>query len=104
MDRQRTEPEAYIEADLDFHLALAEAAANPLILSLIDSIVGLLREQRIRIFQVDGGPDRGQVHHRKILEAVETRNPVKAREAMRDHLRQVRADSSVAPSEAKPQE
>jgi DNA-binding FadR family transcriptional regulator len=104
MDRQRMEPEAYIEADLDFHLALAEAAANPLILSLIDSIVGLLREQRIRIFEVEGGPDRGQVHHRRILEAVETRNPVKAREAMRAHLRQVRADSSVAPSEPKPQD
>jgi hypothetical protein len=27
---------------------------------------------------------------------------VSAREAMRAHLRQVRADSSVAPSEAKP--
>jgi len=101
MDRQRLEPEAYIEADLDFHLALAEAAANPLILSLIDSIVGLLREQRIRIFQVDGGPDRGQGHHRRILQAVESRNAVSAREAMRAHLRQVRADSSVAPSEAK---
>jgi GntR family transcriptional regulator, transcriptional repressor for pyruvate dehydrogenase complex len=104
MDRQRMEPEAYIEADLDFHLALAEAAANPLILSLIDSIVGLLREQRIRIFEVEGGPDRGQVHHRRILEAVETRNPVKARDAMRAHLRQVRADSSVAPGEPKPQD
>jgi DNA-binding FadR family transcriptional regulator len=104
MDRQRLEPEAYIEADLDFHLALAEAAANPLILSLIDSIVGLLREQRIRIFQVDGGPDRGQVHHQKILEAVEARNPNRARDAMRAHLRQVRADSSVAPSVAKPQD
>jgi GntR family transcriptional repressor for pyruvate dehydrogenase complex len=104
MDRQRLEPEAYIEADLDFHLALAEAAANPLILSLIDSIVGLLREQRIRIFEVEGGPDRGQVHHRRILQAVESRNMVSAREAMRAHLRQVRADSTVAPSEAKPQQ
>ena len=35
------DPDAYIEADLDFHLALAEAAENPLILSLLDSIVGL---------------------------------------------------------------
>src|SRR6202042_1962788 len=43
MDGAQRDPEAYIEADLDFHLALAEAAANPLILSLIDSIVGLLR-------------------------------------------------------------
>jgi len=96
MDRQRQDPSAYIEADLDFHLALAEAAANPLILSLIDSIVGLLREQRIRIFEVEGGPDRGQVHHRKILEAIEKRDSVRAREAMRAHLGQVRSDSTVA--------
>src|SRR5450755_234926 len=71
MDEARHDPDAFIEADLDFHLALAEAAANPLILSLIDSIVGLLREQRIRIFHVDGGPERGQYHHKRILEAVE---------------------------------
>src|SRR6266404_2858450 len=63
MDRAGQDPDAYIEADLDFHLALAEAAANPLILSLIDSIVGLLREQRLKIFNVEGGPQRGQVHH-----------------------------------------
>ena len=54
MDRAGQDPEAYIEADLDFHLALAEGAANPLILSLLDSIVGLLREQRLRIFQSSG--------------------------------------------------
>jgi GntR family transcriptional repressor for pyruvate dehydrogenase complex len=93
MDRSLQDVDAYIEADLDFHLSLAEAAANPLILSLIDSIVGLLREQRMRIFYVDGGPQRGQVHHKRILEAVEQRDPDKAREAMHDHLRQVREDS-----------
>jgi len=95
MDRTRQDPDAYIEADLDFHLALAEAAANPLILSLIDSIVGLLREQRMRIFKVDGGPERGQFHHKRILEAIEQRNPEKAREAMRAHMQQVRKDSQV---------
>lgn len=95
MDRQRQDPDAYIEADLDFHLSLAEAAANPLILSLIDSIVGLLREQRLRIFEVAGGPDRGQVHHRSILQAIEQRDPAKARAAMKAHLRQVREDSST---------
>ena len=93
MDRSRHDPDGYIEADLDFHLSLAEAAANPLILTLIDSIVGLLREQRLRIFYVDGGPERGQFHHRRILEAVERRDPARAREAMRAHLQQVREDS-----------
>ena len=55
--------------------------------------MGLLREQRMRIFQVEGGPNRGQYHHKRILEAVEQRNPEKAREAMRAHLLQVREDS-----------
>jgi GntR family transcriptional repressor for pyruvate dehydrogenase complex len=95
MDRAQKDPGAYIEADLDFHLALAEAAANPLILSLIDSIVGLLREQRIKIFNIEGGPQRGQFHHKRILEAVERRDPEMARDAMRAHLEQVRQDSQV---------
>jgi GntR family transcriptional repressor for pyruvate dehydrogenase complex len=92
--RNLNDPEAYVEADLDFHLALAEAAGNPLILSLLDSIVGLLREQRSRIFNVEGGPDRGQYHHKRILRAVEQGDPELAREAMRAHLKQVIADSS----------
>jgi GntR family transcriptional regulator, transcriptional repressor for pyruvate dehydrogenase complex len=95
MERSQKDPAAYIEADLDFHLALAEAAANPLILSLIDSIVGLLREQRIRIFNAEGGPQRGQVHHKSILAAVERRDPEMASRAMLAHLEQVRDDSQV---------
>ena len=100
MDRAQEDPEAYIEADLDFHLALAEAADNPLILSLLDSIVALLREQRIRIFQVEGGPSRGQYHHKRILHTVEQHKPEQARAAMRAHLQQVREDSRA--SEAHP--
>src|SRR5882757_3466669 len=99
MDASKSDPDAYIEADLDFHLALAEAAGNPIILSLIDSIVGLLREQRIGIFQVKGGAERGQYHHKKILEAIEHRDSAGAREAMKAHLKQVREDSRNAPSE-----
>jgi len=98
MERALKDPDAYIEADLDFHLALAEAAANPLILSLLDSIVGLLREQRLGIFYVDGGPERGQFHHKRILEAVERRDAEKARATMRAHLQQVSDDSRVPPN------
>jgi GntR family transcriptional repressor for pyruvate dehydrogenase complex len=95
MDNSLRDPDAYVEADLDFHLALAEAAGNPLILSLLDSIVGLLREQRSRIFNVARGPERGQFHHKRILAAVEQRDPEAAREAMRAHLNQVLEDSST---------
>jgi GntR family transcriptional repressor for pyruvate dehydrogenase complex len=99
MDTAKEDPDSFIEADLDFHLALAEAAANPIILSLIDSIVGLLREQRMGIFQVEGGPERGQYHHKKILQAVEHRDAAGAREAMKAHLTQVGDDSRHAPNE-----
>lgn len=99
MDRSLKDPEVFIEADLDFHLALAEAADNPIILTLIDSIVGLLREQRLEIFGVEGGPERGQYHHKRILEAVERQDAEAARQAMRSHLEQVRQDflSSTKP-------
>jgi len=99
MDRSLEDPDAYIEADLDFHLALAEAAANPLVLSLLDSIVGLLREQRLKIFRVDGGPERGQYHHKRILAAIESRDAEKARDTMREHLVQVREDSGSSSRE-----
>jgi GntR family transcriptional repressor for pyruvate dehydrogenase complex len=102
MDRAGQDPQAYIEADLDFHLALAEGADNPLILSLLDSIVGLLREQRLRIFRVPGGPERGQFHHKRILEAIERRDSEKARETMRAHLCQVRDDGQAQPAKRMP--
>ena len=98
MDRKIGDPEIYVEADLDFHLALAEAVGNPMILSLLDSIVGLLREQRTRIFKVEGGPERGQFHHKRILAAIERRDAEGAREAMRAHLQQVLADSTEVKS------
>lgn len=95
MDREPDDADAFIEADLDFHLALAEAAQNPLVLTLIDSIVGLLRVQRTRVFHAPDGPARGQFHHRRILQAVENRDPAAARAAMQAHLEQVREDSQA---------
>lgn len=103
MDRSRHDADAFIEGDLDFHLALAEAAGNPMILSLIDSIVGLLREQRLRTYYIGGGPERGQFHHKRILEAIEQHDPERARQMMQAHMQQVREDSKI-PAEPSPPE
>ena len=96
MDASLDDVDPFIEADLDFHLALAEATRNALILTLIDSIVDLLREQRKRIFYVDGGPERGQYHHKRILDAILRRDPDMARQAMHEHLRQVQDDNKTS--------
>ena len=100
MDTALDNADVYVEADLEFHRALAKASQNSLITILLDSIVDLLREQRKRIFLVEGGPERGQNHHKRILEAVATHNPVAAREAMAVHLKQVLDDSNAAPEAA----
>jgi GntR family transcriptional repressor for pyruvate dehydrogenase complex len=96
MDEALSHAERFIEADLDFHLALAEATQNNIIPILIDSIVDLLREHRKRIFFTPGGPQRGQLHHKRILNAVQQHDAAVARRAMRDHLAQVRQDSRAS--------
>jgi GntR family transcriptional repressor for pyruvate dehydrogenase complex len=95
MDAAMADADAFAEADLEFHLTLARASHNPLIPILLDPIVDQLREHRKRIFLVEGGPQRGQYHHRRILAAVKKREPAAAREAMWAHLNQVLADSET---------
>jgi GntR family transcriptional repressor for pyruvate dehydrogenase complex len=90
--------DVFVEADLDFHLALAEGTQNPFILILMDSIIDLLREQRKRIGLTKGGLQRGQIYHKKILDAVTRHDSQAARQAMQDHLQQVREDSKASPA------
>jgi DNA-binding FadR family transcriptional regulator len=96
MDRALDDADAYIAADNDFHRTLAGATRNPLILALMDSIVDLLSEQRKLIFSVAGGPQRGQVHHKGLLDMVARRDAEGARVRMRAHMRQVRDDTKRA--------
>jgi DNA-binding FadR family transcriptional regulator len=96
MDLALDNAREYIDADNQFHRTLALASRNPLILSLVDSVVDLLSEQRSRIFAVAGGPERGQVYHKALLDAIERRDHRAARDAMRAHLRQVRDDVAAS--------
>ena len=93
--------EEFVEADLDFHLALAEATQNPIIPALLDPIIDLLREQRILTTLVKGVAQHGQYNHKIIIEAVKNHDPQAAREAMRHHLEQIRQDSEQLPNSTK---
>jgi DNA-binding FadR family transcriptional regulator len=94
MDESLSDADTFIAADNRFHEALALATQNTLILILVNSIVNLLSEQRKQIFAVEGGPQRGQMHHKRILECILKRDPGAARAAMCSHLQQVREDVS----------
>ncbi len=96
MDESLDNADTFITADNSFHEALAQGTQNTLILILLNSIVNLLSQQRKQIFEVEGGPQRGQIHHRRILESIVRRDPEAARAAMRAHLLQVRDDVGAA--------
>ena len=96
MEHALTEADDYIRADTQFHRTLARATGNPLILALVDSIVDLLSEQRMRIFRVSGGPERGQTYHRRLVDLVAARDADGACACMRDHMSQVRYDTARA--------
>ena len=93
MDSNMHNAVAFIAADNDFHQTLAKATQNVIILTLVNSIVALLSEQRKQIFTVSGGPERGQMHHKLLLDAIIQHDSEAARTAMRSHLAQVRQDS-----------
>lgn len=79
--------EAYGEADIRFHTALASAAKNEIYCLLLSSIRGALR-QIIRFF-VKHNPtvlEEAHLYHQRILQAIEQQRPEEAREAMRQHL------------------
>ncbi|MBI3361748.1 MAG: FadR family transcriptional regulator [Chloroflexi bacterium] len=97
MDAALHDMNAYLAADDEYHQIIAQATQNKLVCSLLDPIVGHLHEQRKKIFVTGlGGPEHAQFHHKRILEALARRDPEAARQAMKDHLKQVAEDIQVA--------
>jgi GntR family transcriptional regulator, transcriptional repressor for pyruvate dehydrogenase complex len=90
------ESEAFHAADVRFHENLARASGNRLLVFLIEAFAEPLRESRLRSFaghQARGGGIEDVIEqHQTILEAVKSRSPKAAAEAMRDHLEQTERD------------
>jgi GntR family transcriptional regulator, transcriptional repressor for pyruvate dehydrogenase complex len=74
------------EADLEFHRAIARSTQNEILLVVLDSVTEDLLELRRRSLAVPGQPKRTVRSHRKLLAAIESGEPAKARAAMREHL------------------
>ncbi len=99
MDASLEEIDAFIAADLEFHQALAEATQNELMPTLIGPFIDLLQEQRRRVGLIEGGPERGQYHHKFILAMIINRDSDGAFRAMQAHLKQVRDDVASTSSD-----
>ena len=76
----------FIETDLEFHLAVANAAKNKLLRHLLIDIRGVLIEWIMKSQELPGLRANALIDHEKIFESIAAGNPAKAREAMRTHL------------------
>lgn len=83
--------EAALEADRQFHLAIAEASGNAVVKHVVDTLwkirndVPELREVHTSICAVEDATDRHEEHAR-VLEALRKRDPSAARQAMQEHF------------------
>lgn len=74
--------EEQIDADTEFHAALARAAHNPVFLAVNEAVRKPLAESMRATYPVDGGPAQRFREHAAIYEAVRTRRSRAARAAM----------------------
>jgi GntR family transcriptional repressor for pyruvate dehydrogenase complex len=84
--------ERYIEADLQFHLAVATATGNRIASRMMDAIRDLLHRALASIYHIPGSPQRSIAQHREILEAIASADAEAARARMREHLLRVERD------------
>jgi len=82
----------YIDADLRFHLAIAEATRNGVVLHTMDALRGVIRRALMSIFLIPESAERSFEQHRAIRTTIAERDATAAREAMRAHLVRVESD------------
>ena len=82
----------YIEADLRFHLAIAEAARNRLLLHNMHALRDVIRRALTSIYQFPSSPRTSLEKHRAIQAAIGDRDAERARNEMRAHLKRVESD------------
>ncbi len=76
-----------VEADLAFHLRVAEASQNDVLVTLIHALRGLLRDTIAATYAGDPRIEARLEEHTRVLDAVIARDPTAAEAAMRTHLR-----------------
>jgi DNA-binding FadR family transcriptional regulator len=89
---ERAPVDEHAATDVEFHRRIAQAAGNPILVILLDSIGILLSEHRRELYGIPGSVERALSFHRQVYDAIEAGDPAAAAAAMHAHLDQVAAD------------
>jgi GntR family transcriptional repressor for pyruvate dehydrogenase complex len=91
----------FVEADVDFHLCLSEAARNTALRDVLGGVQALLRVWIGRVIAA-GNRDVSFREHVPIVDAVERGDPAEARAAMESHMKAAAARLERAIADAAP--
>lgn len=87
------DPSEESERDADFHIALAEASHNIILLHVMRGLLDLLRKDvffnRMQLYEREGARDVLLAQHRAIFEGVMAADPEAARRAAQEHMAHV---------------
>ena len=86
---QLDEPRALSERDAQFHVAIAEASQNLVLVRVMLTLLDLLTKSRLESLSIQGQAERALMDHERIIEAIEAKDPAEAKQAMLNHLNQV---------------
>lgn len=79
--------EALIDNDIAFHRVIAQASGNPVLAALIEGLGGRTTRDRLwRSISQEGADQATHGEHRAILDALDSRDPERARVRMAAHL------------------
>ncbi|NLG80480.1 MAG: FadR family transcriptional regulator [Firmicutes bacterium] len=81
--------EAYISADLEFHMAVVAASRNRGLATMMAAIRDMLRDALAGIYQVPDSAAKALHEHTEIYESIKAHDEQKAHEAMSQHLTRV---------------
>ena len=84
------ESERLVPLNRRFHHAIHEAAHNRYLTQALEAVHDSIALLHSTTFRVPVKPDRSDLEHRRIIEAIERRDPDAAEEAARAHIRMAR--------------
>lgn len=86
MERAKKNPQEFVQADVNFHLAIAQAASSSILMNALHLIRNLLQQWVLTAVVVKGVPEKACTQHKRVLQAIEKRDSAAARKEMRNHL------------------
>ncbi len=82
----------FVDADLAFHDVIFQVADNRILVASVRPLTALMQDSRSETSAVLEIREHALAEHAAVLEAMRTRSPEAAREAMTSHMRQTRDD------------